>query len=245
MRDPLGVRVSGPLEPFVAGFVGDLGGRGYARVSVVAQPQLVAHLSRWMAAERVARAGLTAAVVERFVASRRAAGYRHFLTVGALAPLLDYLRSLGAAPMAPIGPRGGPADLLVERYRGYLVGERGLATSTVRYYERVARSFLGGVPSPRGELDLAGLDTAVVGRFVLGECGRCSPGSAGNVVVGLRSLLRYLHVEGLVAGDLTRPCPPLRRARGGCRGHFRARQSRGCLQAAIGAARRAGATTRC
>ena len=142
-----------------------------------------------MAAERVAPAGLTAAAVERFVESRRAGGYRHFSTLGALTPLLDYLRSLGVAPPALIALVGGPADLLVERYRGYLVGERGLATTTLRYYEPVARSFLEEC-APEGELDLAGLNTAVVGRFVLAECSRCSVGSAGNVVVALRSLLR-------------------------------------------------------
>jgi integrase/recombinase XerD len=202
MRDPLRVRVSGPLGPFVSGFVDELGGQGYARLSVVAQVQLVAHLSRWMAAERVAPAGLTAAAVERFVVSRRAGGYRHFLTVGGLAPLLAYLRSLGVAPLPPIAPNHTPAELLVERYRGYLVGERCLAAGTTRYYERVARSFLGEVSSAQGEVDLAGLNASVVGRFVLEECGRRSAGSASNVVVALRSLLRFLHVEGLVAGDL-------------------------------------------
>src|SRR5439155_25928352 len=61
--------------------------------------------------------------------------------------------------------------------------------------------------APEGELDLAGLNTAVVGRFVLAECSRCGVGSAGNVVVALRSLLRYLHVEGVVAGDLAAAVP--------------------------------------
>jgi len=207
MRDPLRVRVSGPLEPFVAGFVAELGDRGFARVSVVAQVQLVAHLSRWMAARRVAPAELTRDVIERFVESRRAAGYRHFLTSGALAHLLGYLRVLGVAPVSCAVSTAAPADLLLERYRGYLVGERGLAAGTVRYYESVARSFLGVVSSSQGELDVAGMSTAVVGSFVLEECGRCSAGSASNVVVGLRSLLRYLHVEGLVAGDLAAAVP--------------------------------------
>ena len=147
--------------------------------------------------------------------------------------------------MAPIGPRGGPADLLVERYRGYLVGERGLATSTVRYDERVAAcSFSAVCPRRVASWTWPGWTRP----WSAASCWGVRPvqsGLGGNAVVGLRSLLRYLHVEGLVAGDLTRPCPPLRRARGGCRGHFRARQSRGCFQAAIGAARRAGATTRC
>jgi hypothetical protein len=40
MRDPLRVRVTGPLAPFAPAFVAELDGRGYARVSVVAQVQL-------------------------------------------------------------------------------------------------------------------------------------------------------------------------------------------------------------
>jgi integrase/recombinase XerD len=74
MRDPSRVRVSGPLAPFAPGFVAKLAGLGYARVSVVHQVQLVAHLSRWMTAERVAVGELSDEVVERFVVSRRAAG---------------------------------------------------------------------------------------------------------------------------------------------------------------------------
>ena len=73
MRDPLRCRER-PVGAVRRGFVAELGDRGFARVSVVAQVQLVADLSRWMAAERVAPAGLTVAVVERFVESRRAAG---------------------------------------------------------------------------------------------------------------------------------------------------------------------------
>jgi hypothetical protein len=132
MRDPLRVRVSGRLERFVAGFVAELGDRGFARVSVVAQVQLAAHLSRWMAAERVAPAELTRDVIERFVESRRAAGYRHLLTAGALSHLLGYLRALGVAPVPCAVSTAAPADLLLERYRGYLVGWRGLAPATTR-----------------------------------------------------------------------------------------------------------------
>jgi site-specific recombinase XerD len=207
MRDPLRVRVGGPLAPFAAGFVEELGRRGYARLSVVAQMQLVAHLSRWMAAHEVAAGELSPVHVERFIEARRAAGYRHFLMVSSLAPVLGYLRELDvtAAP-ASVSPVS-PVELLVERYRGYLTVERGLAATTVRLYERVARRFLGAVPAPAGVLDLAGLTGGRVGGFVLAECGRCGPGSAGNVVVALRSLLRFLHVEGLTGGELAAAVP--------------------------------------
>jgi integrase/recombinase XerD len=207
MRDPLRVRVRGPLAPLAAGFVEELGRRGYARVSVVAQMQLVAHVSAWMAAQEVAAGELSPGHVERFIEARQAAGYRHFLMPRSLAPLLEYLRELGVTPVPATVSPASPVELLVERYRGYLTVERGLAATTVRRYERVARQFLGAVAAPAGVLDLAGLTAGQVGRFVLAEGGRCSPGSAGNVVVALRSLLRFLHLAGLTDGGLAAAVP--------------------------------------
>jgi integrase/recombinase XerD len=206
-RDPLRVRVSGPLEPFAPGFIAELGHLGYARVSVVAQMQLVAHLSRWMAAEAVVVGELTPERVDRFVKARRAAGYRHFLMPSSLAPLLGYLHGVGVTPPAATARSAGPADLLVAHYREYLIAERGLAPATVRGYERVARQILVAMSAPSGELDLTRLTAGDVGRFVVDACGRLSLSSAGNVVVGLRSLLRFLHVEGLTGGDLAAAVP--------------------------------------
>jgi site-specific recombinase XerD len=207
MRDPSRVRLAGPLEPFAAGFMAQLGRLGYARSSVIQQMQLVAHLSRWMAAGGVGVAELTSERVEAFVVSRRAAGYRHFLMASSLAPLLGYLRRLGVTPVPAVALVVAPADVLVGRYRDYLLAERGLAATTLRFYERVARQFLGTASGRSGELDLARLTAGDVGRFVLAECGRVSPGSASNVVVALRSLLRFLHVEGLTTGGLAAAVP--------------------------------------
>ncbi len=80
MKEPSRVRVAGPLQPFARGFGEHLMRQGYARSSAVAQVQLMAHLSRWMAAEGVPAAGLTPARLEQFVGTRRAAGYRHFVS---------------------------------------------------------------------------------------------------------------------------------------------------------------------
>src|SRR6266536_761561 len=124
MRDPSRVRVAGPLAPYARGFRLELARQGYARSSAVQQMRLVAHLSRWMSAERLSPGELTPQRVEGFLQVRRA-GYRHFHTSRGLAPLLAYLRALGvlADAAAPLLER--PLDLLIERYRGYLLGERG------------------------------------------------------------------------------------------------------------------------
>jgi site-specific recombinase XerD len=203
MKDPSRVRVSGPLVPYAHGYRSELARQGYARSSAVHQMQLVAHLSCWMATQRV----LVAERVELFAQARRAAGYRHSLTPAGLATLLAYLRALGALPARVAPSPGAPVDLLVERYQVYLLAERGLSVGTLRYYLRVARLFAADVSAPNGELDLGRLSAGEVGGFVLAQCAVRNAGTAKNVVAALRSLLRFLHVEGLTAGDLAAAVP--------------------------------------
>jgi len=62
--------------------------------------------------------------------------------------------------------------------------------------------FLSEITAANGGLDVGRLTAGEVGRFVLGECAARSVGSAKNVVMALRSLLRFLYLEGVIAGDL-------------------------------------------
>ena len=87
-----------------------------------------------------------------------------------------------------------PVEALVDGYREWLIADRGLAAMTVLRYETLARRFLTARVSPTDELGVAGLDGAVVSRFLLGECERVCLGSAKGKVAELRSLLRFLHV---------------------------------------------------
>ena len=57
MRDPSRVRVTGPLERYAGGFRVELDRRGYASASAAQRMQLMACVSRWMVAERVAVSG--------------------------------------------------------------------------------------------------------------------------------------------------------------------------------------------
>jgi integrase/recombinase XerD len=207
MRDPSGVRVTGPLERYAGGFRVELDRRGYTSASAAQRMQLMACVSRWMAAERVAVLGLTCERVEEFVAWRRAAGYVHFRSSRSLAPLLEYLRALGAAPERVVVPADGPVDVLVERFRAYLLGERGLAAGTVRYYLRFARLFLEANSAAAGEVDPARLTAGDVGRFVREQAAARKVGSTKNMVMALRSLFRFWHVEGVTAEDLAGAVP--------------------------------------
>ena len=201
------VRVSGPLAEFAPGFGEHLERLGYRPGAVAAQLWLLVDVSRWLAECRLGAVDLTAVRVEQFSTRRRALGRARLFSPRALVPLLEYLRGLGVVPAAVMVVPVAPVDVLVERYRMFLVERRGLSPSTVRNYVWVARVFLSWREMTAGMLALGELDSAAVIAFVLGESQRCSVGSAKCVVTRLRVLLRFLHVEGEIERDLTGAVP--------------------------------------
>ena len=207
MHDPSRVRVSGPLEVFASGFAVELVRLGYRRVPIVFQLQLAAHASRWLQREGLGAPELTSDVVERFLAERRAAGYTNYVTARAMAPLLGYLRGLGVAPAASPRVAVGAVEVLLADYREYLAVERALTADTIEGYVLAVRPFLDGRMRVGGELDLAGLAVADVVAFVVARCPAQSRGAAKMTVTGLRSLLGFLHLRGVVSGPLAEAVP--------------------------------------
>src|SRR3954447_20193148 len=108
MKDPPRVRVNGPLEAFAPGFAGELERLGYSPIGAMLQLRLMARLSRWLESQGLGPTGLTEDVVERFLAERRAAGYRDYVTAratGALARVSAWARGRAAAGAARAGHR--------------------------------------------------------------------------------------------------------------------------------------------
>lgn len=120
MHDPSRVRVTGPLEQLTDGFATALRLKGYTERGISGQLYLMAHLSRWLAEERLGVASLTSPVIDRFVAARRADGYAQFRSPRALEPLLCYLRELGQAPPPSRSKPERPVEELLWRFRHYL-----------------------------------------------------------------------------------------------------------------------------
>jgi integrase/recombinase XerD len=195
------VRLSGPLAEHGEGFAVFLAAAGYSPLSAANQMRVLAHLSRWLGELGLAAGALTAERAAEFAAGRRAAGYVQWTSERGLGPVLEFLRGEGAAP-APAAPVQGPVDVLVERYRGYLASERGLAAGTVGRNAAYARLFLTG-----REESLPALTAAEVSGFVLAECRRRSTGSAKLLVTALRSVLRFLAAEGLAPPGLEAAAP--------------------------------------
>lgn len=199
--------VRGPLEPHVVGFAEDLLRQGYARASAEQVVCMVAHLDRWLVSEAIGLDGLSASVIERYLQERRAAGYRQYRSPKAVRPLLSYLAPLNVLPIE-VQPVPGPVERVLDRYREYLLGERGLTEGTVRGYLDCVRPFVAS--RLRGEvLDLAGITAGDVTGFVLTACPGYSIGWAKLIVCALRSLLRWLHVSGQVPTSLAEVVPPV------------------------------------
>ena len=200
------VRFVGPLEPYAQGFADELLQQGYSPAGMKNHLFFVSHLSRWLAGQgREVSALACPEVVEGFLDERGRLGYFNYRTGKALAPLLAHLRGLGVLAEAP-EPDSTPAQVLLARYRSYLVAERGLARTTARSYSDTVRSFVVG-REVDGELELAGVSAADVTGFVVEVCAGRTRSSAKRTVTALRSLLRFLHVEGILEESLVAAVP--------------------------------------
>lgn len=196
--------VRGPLESYVGGFAEELATRGYTRCSAEQHVCFIAHLDRWMAARGMGAGDLTEAVVQWYLAERRTAGYVNYRSGKAMRPLLAYLDGLGVLPREEV--ERGPVPALLERYRSYLLSERGVTPATARCYLDAVKPFV--VSRLRGdELELSGLRAAEVTGYVVAACPGRPQGTAELIVTTLRSLLIFLHIEGVIAESLAHAVP--------------------------------------
>ncbi len=198
------VRVGGPLSPLTRRFGAELSSIGYGQEWCVVQLRLLAGLSRWLSSKGLEASDLTTVLVGEFFAERRRAdgrGSRVPPTV--TGPLVAFLRAERLLDIPAEAP-GDEVDQLVSRFCRHLAVERGLRPGTIDRYEHAARTFLRAM----GEgFDLGTVAAETVTEFVLAQAERRSVAAATNIVVGLRSFLRYAFVEGLVTHRLDMAVP--------------------------------------
>ena len=203
------VVVAGPLAPFAPGYLGELDRWRYKSSAQYAQMLVMARLSGWLAGEGLGASDLTPAVLERFIAELGSRGYRNPRSLRGFGTLLGYLRRVGAAPVLAPPAVPAPATLeeeLLDRYRRYLIGERGVCEQVARAYVRKVRRFLDW-RARVGGAGLAGLTAADVSAFVLSECTGRSTRLGRDMTLSLRSFLVFLHVDGGVAQSLAAAVP--------------------------------------
>ena len=166
----------------------------------------MAQLSRWMDEGGPEMAGLSVSVIDDFVAWRTARGFVRPVSRQRFSLLADYLIDVGVLSEGGAAVAETSAEALIDRYRRYLFGQRGFEADSVRVYIDVARLFLAWLVTD-GVVDLEEVTAGEVTRFVVEEVRRLKVASAKAMTTRLRSLLRFLYVEGLVVAPLADAVP--------------------------------------
>lgn len=197
----LGARVVGALEPHAVGYAEYLARLGYSEMTRRQHMTLVAHVSRWLAGEELDAGGLTVDTVSRYVQARAAAGYSTNRSCHCLDRLLSYLREVNAAPPAP--PRAlTPTDVQAERFRAYLLSERGLKPNVAEFYVVSVRPFVAMVMAG-DDIDAEKLSARTVVAFLSGLARTLAPKTVQGRAPALRALLRWWFLDGSTDVDLS------------------------------------------
>jgi len=122
----------------------------------------------------------------------------------ALALLMRYLRDEGICPKPPV--QVTPADHAAEGFARHLQCDQGLADMTVERYVNTARRFLIW-RFGQDKVCLRDLQQTDCITFVQSEAKRMRPAALKNVVVALRSFLRYAQFRGEIIGGLAAGVP--------------------------------------
>jgi site-specific recombinase XerD len=148
-----------------------------------------------MISDELSAADLTPGRLNHFVQAGRRAGHQR-LSHRRFKSLLDYMRQVGPMSQSEEPAAANPMESLIAHYRSYLERERGLAPATVCNYVICARAFLRERADREGT-DLEAMTAAEVTHFVVRQTRQRSPGAVKMLIPALRSLLRFLYVEGI------------------------------------------------
>jgi integrase/recombinase XerD len=192
---------SGPLAWYAAAFESWLAARGYSPFTIGHRLWQLELVSRWLEREGLSVEELTPERFVEFARARRAGGYRSWTSPASMRAPLAFLWEFGVVATRAAGASDGPVEEVLVGYRRWMLHERGVRQRTVVRYEPDARLFLSARLGPDG-LDLDRLTAADVSAFLARECPRRSIASARYLAKVLRSLLRYLHVAGLISAPL-------------------------------------------
>ena len=200
-------RKAGALAGLVEGYRDWLAQRGYTPQTVRNMLKDLGLVGQWLSRVGLEVADLSEDRLTAFLVDQRRAGRRRLAGKRGWSPLLTFLRERNEVPEAQVA--AGPLDDLLTRYRHWMDRERGLSAATMLRYENTARRFLSDHAMASGQVAPEQLSGADLNAFLLRECGRVSSGSAKGRVAELRSLMRFLHLHGLIPRKLGAAVPPV------------------------------------
>lgn len=197
---------AGPLGAHIDPFAHQLLDQGYASWTAKYMVRLLADLNHWLQRHALTATDLTEPHVEAFLQDRYRRYHPHRLDRPVLKRLLAQLRARGVIPVPVVEPSSSACDRLTCDFQHYLLHQRGLAPTTVRYYLDIVRRFLGA-QFGREPRRLEALGPHDLTTFMLQQARRYSPARAKLIATALRSFCRFLLQRGAIANDLANAVP--------------------------------------
>jgi integrase/recombinase XerD len=197
--------VEGPLSPILESYATSLNEEGYSHESFLSKTWFVMGFSRWLHQQRIQIPELTLSVGQRFLRHRRP---RRSGDLIALRQLLTWMHGKGLIPAQALQLcEKSEVDALIDDFSGYLLRERGLASTSGAVYASIAHRFLTRT-CPRGRSDLKALTARKIRDFVIHEAQRFRTSKAASLLTSvIRSLLRFVHYRGYVDRPLVEVVP--------------------------------------
>jgi site-specific recombinase XerD len=199
-------RPAGPLTEHRRGYGTELERLGYTRNTVKQHLVVVGQLDRFLLAEGVPLSAVNEGLLGRFAAACEQENLAGCRSSRMLAPLLAYLRQLGALPPAAPPVPGSPADAVIAGWRQYLLAERGITPASARGYTDLVRPFLA-TRDDGDRVQLDGTCAAEINAFMLEYAQRFAPKTMQWLASALRSFFGYAFLTGLLDTDLSGAVP--------------------------------------
>ncbi len=202
---------AGPFRDCIDLYTDRLRKDGYSAVSARFSIRIVNCFIRWLTERHFDREGIDEQLAARFL---EAEDRGCLLRDGDRLSISRFIKVLREAQLiAPALPRTlGPADQILARFRAYLEYRHGLSPTSSKTYARHTRPFLRDM-AITGTDHFARLTQADVLGYVERHARDASAATAVSMCSRLRSFLRYLQVEGLIADDLAACVPSIRKWR--------------------------------
>jgi site-specific recombinase XerD len=192
----------GPLAIYIDRIAAWYDEQGYGARYAIASLKSVDRFGRWLDRRRVKLRDVDEHLIDRYFLQCPARSHGGIRI--ALRRLLLVLRESGASP--PLLVARGPAQMLEDDFKQYLVNECGLAAPTIENYVDAAHIFLAALFG-QDRRDPSQWTAADVLTFVRQHAQARRPVHMQHLCVGLRSFLRYLRFRGKTQRDLASTVP--------------------------------------
>lgn len=202
---------AGPFRDCIDLYTARLRKDGYSTVTARYSVRIVNCFIRWLTEHHFDRADIDEQLVVRFFEDEDRGCSLRGGDPAAIDRFMEVLREARiVAPALPLPL--SPTDQMLERFRAYLDHQHGLSPRSCTAYVRFTRPFLHdmSITQPSDFAELAPTD--VLG-YVERHARDASAATAVAMCSRLRSFLRYLQVEGLIAHDLAACVPSVKKWR--------------------------------